>query len=86
MPNARTEWSMAHGEVERIMARPYNRETARNGDSTWFARVTELPGCMTEGETEAEVLSSLDEAMRGWIAVQLEDREAIPEPAAWASP
>lgn len=68
------------GEIERRMALPYAKEIIRNGDGTYFGRVVELPGCMTEGETGAEALANLDDAMRSWIEVKLEDGDAIPDP------
>ena len=42
----------------------------------------ELRGCMTEGENREEALSMLDDAMAGWLTVQLEDGDDIPEPIA----
>jgi predicted RNase H-like HicB family nuclease len=35
---------------------------------------------MTEGDTTAEALANLDDAMRGWVTVMVEDGEAIPPP------
>lgn len=66
--------------INAIVVRPYTRELTPNGDGTWFARVVEFPGCMTEGETPNEALANLEDAMVGWISVHLEDRDTIPEP------
>ncbi len=46
----------------------------------WFARVVELPGCMTQADTFAELESMIEDAMRGWIEAGLEDGQPIPEP------
>jgi len=67
-------------EVARRLAMPYTRELVRNADGTWFGRIVEFPGCMTEGDTQAEAIEMLDDAMGAWIAAKLEDGEAIPEP------
>ena len=67
-------------EVERHMALPYTRELVKNEDGTWFARIVEFTGCMTEGDTADEAMKNLDEAMAGWIEVHLEDDEPIPPP------
>jgi predicted RNase H-like HicB family nuclease len=67
-------------EVRRISARPYTRELVRNEDGSYFGRVIELPGCMTEGATMTEAIENLDEAMGLWIEVRLEDGDPIPEP------
>lgn len=69
-------------DVQTYLARPYTRELIRNGDGTWFARVLEFAGCMTEGDTSAEALANLDDAMASWLAVHLEDGDDIPLPLA----
>ena len=67
-------------KLNEYLSRPYTRELIKNEDGTWFARVMELKGCMTEGNTKEEALKNLDDAMKGWIEVAIEDRESIPEP------
>jgi predicted RNase H-like HicB family nuclease len=42
-----------------------------DGDG-WFARVRELKGCMTQGDTFSEVLWMLDDAIHCWTEVTLE--------------
>src|SRR5450755_3689178 len=66
-------------EVERLKALPYTRELLPNEDGTWFARIIEFAGCMTEGDTQAEALGMLDDAMTDWLTVKLEDGNPIPE-------
>jgi antitoxin HicB len=66
--------------VEKIIGQPYVRELVKNEDGTWFARVVEFPGCMTEGDTSEEALANLEEAMIGWVEVRLEDGDSIPSP------
>ncbi len=39
-------------EIKAIATRPYTRELIRNSDGTWFARIIEFAGCMTEGATK----------------------------------
>jgi len=67
-------------EVKKIAALPYHREVVPNGDGTWFARVLEFPGCMTEGDSQALALEMLEDATALWIRAHLEDRVPIPEP------
>ncbi len=62
------------------MALPYTIELIREDATIWFARVVELPGCMTEGDSAAEAVAMLQDAMAGWIELALEDGRAIPEP------
>lgn len=66
-------------EVAKIVARPYIRELLPNEDGTWFARIVELPGCMTEGDTPEEAIHNLREAMDLWVRTALEDGQPIPE-------
>jgi antitoxin HicB len=67
-------------EVEKIVSRPYLRELVKNEDGTWFARIVEFAGCMTEGDTQTEALANLEDAMMAWVEVKIEDGDSIPEP------
>lgn len=67
-------------EVNAILARSYTRELIKNEDGTWFARVVEFPGCMTEGDTAEDAIENLDEAMAAWVEVKLEDHDPVPPP------
>lgn len=49
-------------------------------DGGWFAKIPELPGCMTFGDTQAEVLELIEDAKLTWIAGRLELGWSIPEP------
>jgi antitoxin HicB len=76
-------------EMQEIVARylrlPYTIEVIRDegeGFSGWFARVVELPGCMTQTETLEELEEMIQEAMRAWIETAIEDDVPIPEPKA----
>ena len=69
-------------EAARYLALPYTRELVPEDDGTWYARVVELPGCMTVGGTQADALANLDDAMATWVEGRLEDGEPVPEPAA----
>jgi antitoxin HicB len=67
-------------EVDRVIGLSYVRELVKNEDGTWFARIVEFPGCMTEGDTSEEALANLEDAMIGWVEVRLEDGDPIPAP------
>ena len=55
---------------------PINDESGKY----FYARVLELDGCQSTGETFEEAYESLREAMEGWIAVKLEEGYEIPLP------
>lgn len=38
-------------------------------DGGWIAECVELPGCMSQGETEAEALENLADAIDGVLAL-----------------
>lgn len=66
--------------LDYYLSLPYTILLSREDEATWFARVLELPGCMTEGDSAAEAVEMIQDAMSGWLEVALEDRAAIPEP------
>lgn len=66
--------------IEYYMNLPYTIELQRDPEAGWFARVKELRGCMSQGETPEEALAMIQEAMELWLEVVLEDRLPIPEP------
>jgi antitoxin HicB len=58
---------------------PYTVEVRHDRDG-WFARVVELPGCMTWADTAEELLPMIEDAKRGWIEDALEHGDPVPEP------
>lgn len=68
--------------VDNYLKLPYTIELKPEPAGGWFVAVKELPGCMSQGDTPAEAIAMIQDAMRGWLAVALEDGETIPEP--WA--
>ncbi len=59
----------------------FRQEEAEEGEApVWFARVVELPGCMTEGDSLEEAARMIQDAMAAWIEVALERGLPIPEP------
>ena len=59
---------------------PYTIELKQDAEDGWFVRVKELPGCMSQGDSAAEALTMISEAMQGWLTVALEQNMTIPEP------
>lgn len=74
---------MANRTVEDYLALPYHIEVVYDTSGQepgWFARVVELPGCMTQADTFEALGPMIQDAMRGWIEIGLEDGQPIPEP------
>ncbi len=68
--------------LDYYMGLPYTIEVKHDPRSEWpwFARIVELPGCMTEASTFEELGPMIEDAMRSWIEVGLDDGDPIPEP------
>ena len=45
-----------------------------------YARSTDLPGCLTTGETIEEALKNAEDAKRTWLEAAIEDGTTIREP------
>lgn len=68
-------------EALAIMQRPYRKVISGNAEEGFLIEVPDLPGCMTAGETEAEAVELLRDAMLLWIGAALEEGAPIPEPS-----
>jgi antitoxin HicB len=51
-----------------------------DGRVGWLAEVLDLPGCMSQGETQQEAVDRVQDAMRDWLEVAIEAGAPIPEP------
>lgn len=69
--------------VQDYLKLPYNiiiRHVEDDSGSYYFAKVQELDGCMSDGETVEEVHVNIREAMEGWIETKLEAGYSVPTP------
>ena len=69
-------------DLNYYLSLPYTIQITREDETTWFARVVELPGCMTEGDSPEEAADLIQDALSGWLEIALEDGRSIPEPQA----
>jgi antitoxin HicB len=67
------------------LALPYTIEIIPD-NGAWFARIKELPGCMTEVDEWEEILPAIEEAKYLWIELALERGRPIPEPQGLPTP
>jgi predicted RNase H-like HicB family nuclease len=49
-------------------------------DGAWVADVPDLQSCSAFGDTPAEALSEVEQAIKAWLAVAREGALPIPEP------
>ena len=72
--------------VEDYMKLPYNYIVQPISDESgqyFYARVLELDGCQSTGETFEEAYENLKEAMKGWIETKIENGFDIPLPVGY---
>ena len=62
-------------KVREYLDQPYH-----DPDGYYVAEVVELPGCMSDGDTEAEALANLTEAMTAWLEAMLLTGQPVPAP------
>jgi antitoxin HicB len=67
-------------QARAIMQRSYRKVITGDAEEGYLIQVPDLPGCMTAGETMAEAIELLDDAMLLWIGAALEEGEPIAEP------
>jgi antitoxin HicB len=63
------------------MGRPYRKVIAPLPEGGFLIQVPDLPGCQADGDTEAEALAEIDEAMLAWLESALLAGEQVPEPS-----
>ena len=75
---------MSEKNLEYYLSLPYTIEVIpdkdEEGQVTLFARVVELPGCMTEADDFTELGKMIEDAKISWLETALEDGQPIPEP------
>ena len=72
--------------VQEYMRLPYNYIIQPINDesgSYFYAKVLELDGCQSTGETFEEAYKNLREAMEGWIEAKLEGGFEVPSPVGY---
>lgn len=72
--------------VGNYMELPYNYIVQPIKDESgeyYYARVLELDGCQSTGETFEEAYENLREAMKGWIETKLENGFDVPLPVGY---
>ncbi len=75
---------MEKKDISYYLALPYSIYIQAEAEGGFFARVEELKGCMTQGESLEEVASNIRDAMNAWLATALDRGIAIPEPESYS--
>lgn len=76
----RTRWQ----EAKKLASRPYQLhffpDVSKDGESGYYVRVPEMPGCVSDGATVEEARSNIMDALVDFIYFLLEDGMEVPEP------
>jgi antitoxin HicB len=68
-------------ELDRLLALDYPVELFPDRQGGGFVAANpDLPGCITQAETAAEAIASLDSVRRHWIELRLQQGIPVPEP------
>ena len=73
-------------DVKKYLNLPYNyiiHPVNDESGSYFYARILELDGCQSTGETFEEAYKNLMEAMEGWIEAKLEGGFEVPLPVGY---
>lgn len=68
------------------MALRYTIEIFPSEEGGYAARIRELPGCLTQADTWAEIDAMIQDAKQAWLETALERGMTIPEPQPVAQP
>ena len=71
-------------DIDYYMSLPYSillTPISEEDGGGWLAEIPQLPGCMSDGETQQEALNMIEDARRLWLESSLAHGDPIPEPA-----
>ncbi|MCA9859150.1 MAG: type II toxin-antitoxin system HicB family antitoxin [Thermomicrobiales bacterium] len=72
---------MSQSTLDELVNRPYSFIVEANRDNGgWVIFYPDLPGCMTQADTYAEIAEMAEDALRTWLEANLEAGNPIPEP------
>jgi antitoxin HicB len=75
---------MEKKDISYYLSLPYSIHIQAEAEGGFFARVEELKGCMTQGESMEEVARNIQDAMEAWLTTALDRGIAIPEPETYS--
>lgn len=71
-------------DINSLLARQYRINiyplSSEDGGG-WFAEIPDLPGCGSDGDTQADALKNIEDAKHEWIMTALELGRPIPKPS-----
>ncbi len=77
---------MKNKNLTYYLSLPYTIELTPDEDGYWFAEISLLDGCMTNGNSREDALAMIDDAKRAWLETALSLGLNIPEPETAKTP
>ena len=71
---------MAEKNLEYYMSLPYEERVIPSPEGGYVATIPDLPGCITQGDTQLEVLEMIEDAKVCWLEAALDLGQSIDEP------
>jgi len=68
-------------DLDYYMSLPYEEKIIPSPEGGFVGTVPDLPGCITQAETKAELLDMIEDAKKCWLQAALDMGEEIDEPA-----
>ncbi|MBU4267588.1 MAG: type II toxin-antitoxin system HicB family antitoxin [Acidobacteria bacterium] len=75
---------MEKKDISYYLTLPYSIHIQAEAEGGFFARVEELKGCMTQGESLEEVAGNIRDALEAWLTTALDRGITIPEPESYS--
>lgn len=72
---------MSRQSLDTYLKREYPFQVVASEDGGFVITFPDLPGCVTQAETPAQIGPMAEDAKRAWIESAYEDDQAIPEPS-----
>ena len=70
-------------ETKKYFEIEYDITLKKCEEGGYFVKINDLPGCMSQGETQKEAFEMIEDAKRCWIEVALERGIEIPKPGSY---
>ncbi|NJK72453.1 MAG: type II toxin-antitoxin system HicB family antitoxin [Synechococcaceae cyanobacterium SM2_3_60] len=67
--------------LEDYLALPYAITLYPDAEGGYTVVIADLPGCLSQGETEAEALANINDAKAVWLETALANGDFIPVPS-----
>jgi len=72
--------AQVENRVEELALLPWSRDVVADEDGVFIASIPELEGCFADGDSVEEALANLEDVLRDWLTLAVEEGSEIPAP------